>query len=181
MNRVAIYPGSFDPVTNGHLDVIRRAATMFDNVVVAIAHNMSKTALFSPEERATLIREIEPRVEVSIFDGLLVEYVHRRGASIIIRGLRAVADFEYEFQLALMNRRLVPEVDTVFLMTDERNFYISSSLVKEVASLGGDVTDFVPGSVSAALELKLAACRGEKPRRRTGRVTTKRTRRSQRK
>jgi len=159
MGRVAIYPGSFDPVTNGHLDVIARARAIFDHVVVAIAQNMSKEGLFTPEERAELLTSVlgkDDRLQVEIFSGLLVDYVHRRGSSIVVRGLRAVADFEYEFQLALMNRRLFPAIDTVFLMTDERNFYVSSSLVKEVASLGGDISDFVPEQVRVALARKLA-------------------------
>jgi pantetheine-phosphate adenylyltransferase len=158
MTRIAIYPGSFDPVTNGHLDVIFRAAALFDKVVVAIAQNVSKSGFFSPQERADLLRAVlgeDPRMEVDVFEGLLVEYVRRRGAGVIVRGLRAVADFEYEFQLALMNRRLVPDVDTVFLMTDERNFYVSSSLVKEVAGFGGDISGFVPEVVRLAMEQKL--------------------------
>lgn len=158
MSNTAIYPGSFDPVTNGHLDVIQRAKTIFDKVIVAIAHNINKAGLFEPEERAMLIRSSigdDPQVEVEVFSGLLVDYVVRRRAGVIVRGLRAVADFEYEFQLALMNRRLAPAVDTVFLMTDERSFYISSSLVREVAQHGGDVSTFVPAAVKAALEAKL--------------------------
>jgi pantetheine-phosphate adenylyltransferase len=159
MSRIAIYPGSFDPVTNGHLDVICRARAIFDRVVVAIAHNVNKAGLFSAEERASLLAAVldgDEQVEVDVFEGLLVDYVRRRNATIVVRGLRAVADFEYEFQLAHMNRRLVPEIDTVFLMTDERNFYVSSSLVKEVASLRGDVSGFVPPVVRAALHQKLA-------------------------
>jgi len=157
MKQLAVYPGSFDPITNGHLDVIKRATAIFDKVVVAIAHNINKQGLFSPEERADLVKEVlgqDPRVEVDIFSALLVDYVRQRGG-LIIRGLRAVADFEYEFQLALMNRRLAPAVDTVFLITDERSFYISSSLVREVAQFGGDVSDFVPPRVKRALEEKL--------------------------
>lgn len=160
MTRTAIYPGSFDPVTNGHLDIISRALVVVDRVVVAIAKNVRKKGLFSPEERAALLREVlgdDPRIEVEIFNGLLVEYAHQRNADVIVRGLRAVADFEYEFQLALMNRRLVPEVDTVFLMTDERNFYVSSSLVKEVAAFGGDISGFVPDPVRQAVEKKVAS------------------------
>jgi pantetheine-phosphate adenylyltransferase len=155
--RTAIYPGSFDPVTNGHLDVIGRAKAIFDRVIVGIATNVNKAGLFTAEERATLLRSVlgdDPRLEIDIFSGLLVDYARRRGANVIVRGLRAVADFEYEFQLALMNRRLLPEVDTVFLMTDERNFYVSSSLVKEVSIHGGDVSGFVPAAVRAALERK---------------------------
>lgn len=155
--RTAIYPGSFDPVTNGHLDVIGRAKVIFDRVIVGIATNVNKAGLFTAEERAALLRSVlgdDPRLEIDVFSGLLVDYARRRGANVIVRGLRAVADFEYEFQLALMNRRLLPEVDTVFLMTDERNFYVSSSLVKEVSSHGGDVSGFVPAAVRAALERK---------------------------
>lgn len=160
MSKIAIYPGSFDPITNGHLDVVQRAKAIFDKVVVAIAHNVNKKGLFTPEERTDLITSVlgdDPKVEVDLFSGLLVDYVSKRGAGVIVRGLRAVADFEYEFQLALMNRRLAPDVDTVFLMTDERSFYISSSLVREVAQHGGDVSDFVPAQVKRALEAKLAA------------------------
>jgi pantetheine-phosphate adenylyltransferase len=159
MTRIAIYPGSFDPVTNGHLDIIHRAVAIVDHVVVAVAENVRKTGLFTAQERTELLQAVlptDPRVEVDVFSGLLVDYAKRRGAEVIIRGLRAVADFEYEFQLALMNRRLVPEVDTIFLMTDERNFYVSSSLVKEVSTHGGDVSGFVPEPVQRALRRKLA-------------------------
>ncbi|MCC6746974.1 MAG: pantetheine-phosphate adenylyltransferase [Deltaproteobacteria bacterium] len=159
MERLAIYPGSFDPVTNGHLDILSRALRLFDRVVIAIAENVAKQGLFTPQERVELLRRTlahEPRVEVDLFSGLLVDYVVRRKANAVVRGLRAVADFEYEFQLALMNRRLAPELDTVFLMTDETNFYVSSSLVKEVARFGGDVTAFVPATVLDALRAKLA-------------------------
>jgi pantetheine-phosphate adenylyltransferase len=157
MNRTALYPGSFDPVTNGHLDIIHRARALFEHVVVAIAVNPNKQGLFTFEERATLLRSIlngAPGIEVDSFTGLLADYVKRRGARAIVRGLRAVADFEYEFQLGLMNRRLAPEVDTLFLLTDERNFFVSSSLVKEVARHGGDVSGFVPDEVRAALARK---------------------------
>jgi pantetheine-phosphate adenylyltransferase len=154
MTRVAIYPGSFDPITNGHVDIIRRALAMFDRVVVAIANNLRKAPLFTVEERKTQIVAAigqEPRVEVDAFEGLLVEYVKRRNARVVVRGLRALADFEYEFQLAHMNRRLGNDIDTVFLMTSEKDFYVSSSLVKEVAMLGGDVGGLVPPEVAAAL------------------------------
>jgi pantetheine-phosphate adenylyltransferase len=157
MKEIAVYPGSFDPITNGHVDVITRAKAIFDKVVVAIAQNISKKGLFEPQERLALVKEVigdDPQVEVDGFSGLLVDYVRGRGG-VIVRGLRAVADFEYEFQLALMNRRLAPAVDTVFLITDERSFYISSSLVREVAGFGGDVSDFVPPAVKRALERKL--------------------------
>jgi len=159
MKRLAIYPGSFDPVTNGHLDILTRARTIFDEVVVGVANNVNKKGLFSGPERVELLRGVvgdDPAIEVTIFDGLLIEYARQRKATAIVRGLRAVADFEYEFQLALMNRRLAGEIDTVFLMTDEDNFYVSSSLVREVARFGGDVTAFVPPSIEAALKKKFA-------------------------
>ncbi len=158
MPRVAIYPGSFDPVTYGHLDVLQRALAIFDKVILGIAININKKGLFAAEERGEMLRELmadEPRVEVDIFSSLLVEYAASRGADTIVRGLRAVADFEYEFQLALMNRTLAPNVDTVFLMTDENHFFVSSSLVREVARLGGDVGAFVPKKVAEALKEKL--------------------------
>ena len=161
MARTAIYPGSFDPVTNGHLDVIKRALKLVDNVVVAIVHNPKKRGCFTPEERAKLLRGVlsdEKRVQVDAFSGLLVDYVQAQGAGTIIRGLRAVADFEFEFQMALMNRRLAPAVDTIFLMTDENHMFVSSSLVKEIARLGGDVSEFVPDAVRVALEEKV--CEG---------------------
>ena len=160
MSRTAIYPGSFDPVTNGHLDVIKRALQLVDRVVVSIVHNPNKLGLFTPDERAQLLRHVladEQRVEVDVFSGLLVDYVQRKGAATIIRGLRAVADFEYEFQMALMNRRLAPSVDTIFLMTDEHHFYVSSTLVKEISRLGGDVSEFVPDTVREALKEKVGA------------------------
>jgi pantetheine-phosphate adenylyltransferase len=153
--KIAIYPGSFDPLTNGHLDMIKRALFMFDKVVVAIANNVRKTPLFTVEERKQQIAEAvghDPRVEIDAFEGLLVEYVKSRGAHIVVRGLRALADFEYEFQLAHMNRRLGVDIDTIFLMTSEKDFYVSSSLVKEVAQFGGDVTGLVPKIVQEALE-----------------------------
>lgn len=157
--RLAIYPGSFDPVTNGHLDILARSRTLFDRVIVAVATNIRKPGLFSGEERAALLREVigdNPRVEVAIFDGLLTDYARAQKATAIVRGLRAVADFEYEFQLALMNRRLAGEIDTVFLMTDEDHFYVSSSLVREVARFGGDVSAFVPKAIEEALQAKFA-------------------------
>ena len=159
MTRIAIYPGSFDPVTHGHLDVLKRALAIFDRVILAIAVNVNKKSLFTAEERTAQLTKLmadEPRVEVDQMNGLLVEYAARRGAGAIVRGLRAVADFEYEFQLALMNRTLAPKVDTVFLMTDEHHFYVSSSLVREVARFGGDVSSFVPPAVAKALKEKFA-------------------------
>ncbi|MBK8481907.1 MAG: pantetheine-phosphate adenylyltransferase [Proteobacteria bacterium] len=156
--RLAIYPGSFDPVTHGHLDILQRALGVFERVVIAVAENARKGGLFERAERVALLRQVvgeDSRVEVDAFDGLLVDYARRRGAQTIVRGLRAVADFEYEFQLALMNRALEPALDTVFLMTDQSNFYVSSSLVKEVARLGGEVGAFVPEPVRRALIAKL--------------------------
>ena len=155
---VAVYPGTFDPITNGHLDILERALAVFDKVIVTIAPNIRKSPLFTTDERMQFIRDALPeherRLEFAVFEGLLVEFCRSRGASVIVRGLRALADFEYEFQFAHMNRRLAPGVDTVFFMTDERNHYVSSSLVKEVASLGGDVTGLVPAPVVAALRAK---------------------------
>ncbi|ATB47721.1 pantetheine-phosphate adenylyltransferase [Corallococcus macrosporus] len=155
---VAIYPGSFDPLTNGHLSLIQRSLKMFDRLIVAIAVNPKKTPLFSEDERRTLIRDAiqDERVEVDAFHGLLVDYVRRRNAGVIVRGLRAVSDFEYEFQLANMNRKLAPDVETVFMMTGEDYFYISSNLVREVASFGGDVTGLVPPNVHEGLKAKFA-------------------------
>ena len=156
--RAVIYPGSFDPITNGHIDIVQRALAMFDRVIVAIADNVRKTPVFSVDERKQLIREAvngDSRVEVDAFEGLLVDYVHRRGAKFVVRGLRALADFEYEFQLAHMNRRLGRGIDTVFLMTSEKDFYVSSSLVKEVAQFGGDITGLVPVNVQTALMERL--------------------------
>jgi pantetheine-phosphate adenylyltransferase len=157
-NAIAVYPGTFDPITNGHLDILERALDIFQKVIVTIAPNIRKNPLFTAQERMQFIRDALPqyqdRLELALFEGLLVEFCRSRGATVIVRGLRALADFEYEFQFAHMNRRLAPGVDTVFFMTDERNHYVSSSLVKEVASLGGDVTGLVPASVVAALAAK---------------------------
>ncbi len=155
---IAVYPGTFDPITNGHLDILERALALFHTVIVTIAPNIRKNPLFSTDERMQFIRDALPqylgRLEFAVFEGLLVDYCKSRGATVIVRGLRALADFEYEFQFSHMNRRLAPEVDTVFFMTDERNHYVSSSLVKEVASLGGDVNGLVPAPVVAALAAK---------------------------
>jgi pantetheine-phosphate adenylyltransferase len=155
---VAVYPGTFDPITNGHLDILERALALFQRVVVTIAPNIRKNPLFSTDERMEFIKDALPqygdRIEFAVFEGLLVDFCTKRGATVIVRGLRALADFEYEFQFAHMNRRLAPAVDTVFFMTDERNHYVSSSLVKEVASLGGDVNGLVPAAVVAALAAK---------------------------
>ena len=155
---IAVYPGTFDPITNGHLDILERALALFDRLVVTIAVNPRKAPLFSIDERISFIRGALPqhheRISFAANDGLLVEFCKSQGARVIVRGLRALADFEYEFQFSHMNRRLAPEIDTVFFMTDERNHYVSSSLVKEVASLGGDVTGLVPPPVALALALK---------------------------
>lgn len=153
----AIYPGSFDPVTNGHLDVVERARKLFDEVIVAVAQNDEKQPLFSLEERLDMLKQTVGRinnVRVAQFDGLLVEFAHAEQAAAVIRGLRAVSDFEFEFQMALMNRKLEGSVETLFLMPKEEYTYLSSRLVKEIARLGGDVSKFVPGVVAAALGKK---------------------------
>jgi pantetheine-phosphate adenylyltransferase len=152
--RTAIYPGSFDPLTNGHLDVIERAVKLFDRVVVAVAKNESKQPLFGLEERLDLVRlsiRTLKNVEADSFDCLLVDYVERRGAQAIVRGLRAVSDFEFEFQLALMNRKLNERVETIFMMPRDTYTFLSSRMVKEIAQLGGAVSSFVPPHVEAAL------------------------------
>ena len=146
----AIYPGSFDPVTLGHLDIIKRAACQFDKLIVCVMVNSDKHGLFTPEERVELIRKsVEgiPNVEVDLYMGLLVDYVRSKGAVAIVKGLRAMSDFEYEFQMALTNRKLYPEAETVFLTTAADNMYLSSSLVKQVAGLGGDISEFVPACI----------------------------------
>src|SRR5947208_17119518 len=157
--RTAIYPGSFDPLTNGHLDVIERAAKLFDRVIVAIAINESKNPLFPLAERRELVsRSIEhlKNVEADTFTGLLVDYVEKRSGQAIVRGLRAVSDFEFEFQLALMNRKLNERVETIFMMPKDTYTFLSSRIVKEIARLGGDVSAFVPPHVRDALKKKLA-------------------------
>ena len=160
--RTAIYPGSFDPLTNGHLDVIERAAKLFDQVIVAIANNDSKNPLFTLAERRDLVNRsvgLPRNVETDTFDGLLVEYVERRSGQAILRGLRAVSDFEFEFQLALMNRKLNERVETIFMMPKDTYTFLSSRIVKEIARLGGDVSAFVPPHVREALTKKLAQAR----------------------
>lgn len=155
--KVALYPGSFDPLTNGHLSLIQRGLSMFDKVIVGIATNPKKTPLFTVDERKQLITQAvnnDPRVEVDAFQGLLVEYAKQRGVKVLLRGLRAVSDFEYEFQLANMNRKLEPNIETVFMMTGEDYFYVSSQLVREVASFGGNVGGLVPPAVESMLKAK---------------------------
>ncbi len=156
--RTAIYPGSFDPITNGHLDVIHRAGQLFDRVIVAVARNSEKQPMFSVEERMALIQEAlgeRKQFTVTHFNGLLVDFAEQSGAAAIIRGLRAVTDFEYEFQMALMNHRLKPKVETVFLAAQEAYTYLSSRLLKEVARLGGEIASLVPPHVATALHRKL--------------------------
>jgi pantetheine-phosphate adenylyltransferase len=153
----ALYPGTFDPFTNGHLDIVQRAVALFDEVIVTVARNSSKKPLFQSDERISMIREATSGivgVSVDSFDGLLVRYAEERGASVIIRGLRMISDFEYEFQMALMNRKIAEHIATVFLMPDERYTYLSSSIVREIARLGGDCRAFVPGNILKHLEQK---------------------------
>ena len=155
--RTAIYPGSFDPMTNGHLDLVLRASKLFDRVIVTIANNDAKQPLFTVKERQTMVQKAVcawPKVEVDSFQGLLVDYVERRAGDAIIRGLRAVSDFEFEFQMALMNRKLNERVETIFMMPRESYTFLSSRMVKEIARLGGDVSSFVPAHVQAAMSKK---------------------------
>ena len=157
-HRVAIYPASFDPITNGHLDLVERALKITDELVVAVAINVEKKGLFSLEERLEMIRAVlgdRPNVRVSAFDGLLVDYARAQGASIVIRGLRALSDFEYEFEMALMNAHLNPEIETLFLMTSAQWFYVSASRVRELVRFGSDVSEFVPPIVHERLKEKL--------------------------
>jgi len=159
MPTVAIYPGTFDPLTNGHVDIITRGARLFDRIIVAVLVNAEKSPLFTMTERLEIARavfKLLPNVEVDTFDGLLVDYVERRGAQVIVRGLRAVSDFEFEFQMALMNRRLNDKIETVFMMPAEQYSYISSRLIKEVFSLGGRVHGLVPDMVEQRLRDKVA-------------------------
>jgi pantetheine-phosphate adenylyltransferase len=155
--RVAIYPASFDPITNGHVDLIHRASRLFDELVVAVATNVKKQGLFDLEERIELIQDVArqiPNLTVDTIDGLLVDYARSRGARFVVRGLRALSDFEYEFEMAVMNTHMSPELETVFLMTSERWFYVSASRVRELAAFGADVSEFVPPLVQKRLRDK---------------------------
>jgi pantetheine-phosphate adenylyltransferase len=159
---IAIYPGSFDPVTNGHLDLIERGEKMFDRIIVAVLKNAEKEPLFSVPERIEMLREATkhwPNVEVDIFQGLLVDYARKKGAGVILRGIRAISDYEYELQMALMNRKLEPRLETVFMLPGESYSYLSSKLVREIARLGGPLTGLVPSAVETRLLEKLS---GEK-------------------
>lgn len=161
---LAVYPGTFDPITFGHMDVVQRATELFPKVIVLVARNSSKSPMFSDKERVEMIKEVfygNKKVSVDVFDGLLVDYARSKGATVLVRGLRAVSDFEYEFQMALMNRKLDADIDTVFLMPHARYTYLNSSIVREVARLGGDVSSFVPVNVQRRLKEKLAS----RPRR----------------
>jgi pantetheine-phosphate adenylyltransferase len=156
---VAIYPGSFDPITNGHLDLVQRGSRMFDTLIVSILRNDSKLPLFSVEERMDMLREVVhpySNVEVDCFDGLLVDYAAARSATVLLRGIRAISDYEYELQMALMNRRLRPGIETVFMMANEVYSFISSRLVKEVYGLGGSITGLVPASVEARMHHRMS-------------------------
>ena len=158
--RIAICPGSFDPITLGHIDIITRAAAMFDEVIVVVMTNMSKKCSFTPEERKSLILKTIgdiPNVKVDIYDGLLAEYSKMKGACAIIKGLRAMSDFEYEFQMALTNKKLNPEVETLFLTTKAEDMYLSSSMVKQIASLGGDISSFVPAEIHDDIVVRLSS------------------------
>ncbi|HIJ95764.1 MAG TPA: pantetheine-phosphate adenylyltransferase [Desulfuromonadales bacterium] len=157
MKKIAVYPGSFDPITYGHLDIIKRGLTIFDEIIVAVANNSQKNSLFSTEERVKLIQDVlkeERRVTVDTFSGLLIDYVASKGAHVIIRGLRAISDFEYEFQIAQMNSSIGREIETLFMMTSLQYGYLSSSIVKEVCSLNGDIDSFVPAEIKSALKAK---------------------------
>ena len=159
MCQVAIYPGTFDPVTYGHIDLIKRAQEIFSEVVVAVAHNPHKKPLFSVTERVAMLKKATAElqgVEVCDFEGLVVDFAHKRKAKVLIRGLRMLSDFEYEFQMALTNRKLSPDVETIFLMPHESYSYLSAKLLKEAASLGADLSSFVPGFVGKALKEKLS-------------------------
>ncbi len=164
MSKIAVYPGSFDPITNGHVDIIKRAIKMFDQLIVLVAYNPEKQFLFTVDERVEMIREVVKdlgNIQVDSTPGLLVDYVKQSGANIILRGLRALSDFEYEFQLALMNRRLNRDIETVFLMTGYKWFYVSSSIIKEAAGHGGSVKGMIPDIVNQIIEAKYGRRNGQ--------------------
>lgn len=157
MERIAIYPGSFDPVTNGHLDIIERAACIFDKLIVSVGENPMKNTLFTREERVEMLKTVTAgikNVEIESFSGLLTHYMNTRNSKVIIKGLRAVSDFEYEFQMAMINNKLDPQVETLFMMTNNKNSYLSSSAVKQIAQLGGCIKDLVPDAILTQILLK---------------------------
>ncbi|MGN0371378.1 MAG: pantetheine-phosphate adenylyltransferase [Enterocloster sp.] len=158
--RIAVYPGSFDPVTLGHYDIIKRTAKMFDKVIIGVLNNSTKSPLFSAEERVNMIKEVTrdlPNVEVRSFEGLLIDFVRQCGASVVVRGLRAITDFEYELQMAQTNRVMAPEIDTIFLTTNLKYSYLSSSIVKEIAGYNGDISEFLHPCIMEKVRQKLAA------------------------
>lgn len=158
MNKIAIYPGTFDPITNGHLNIVEKASKLFENVIVAVANDTGKNPLFSLAERTTLCKKALAgfaNVQVENFAGLIIDYAHKKNANTLIRGLRAVSDFEYELQQSLTNKKLSPEIETIFFLPDFKNLYLSSSIVRQVLSLGGDLKDFVPEAVEEAIIKKL--------------------------
>lgn len=160
MGRTAIYPGSFDPVTYGHIDVIQRAARMFDNIIVAVAEDANKKALFTVEERSSMMREVTQNLEgvtVETFSGLVIDFAHEHDVNVLVRGLRMTSDFDYELQMALTNRRLAQDIETVFLMPSEGYSFLSSSLIKQTAELGADISTFVPPLIEERLKSKLTA------------------------
>ncbi|MDO9465578.1 MAG: pantetheine-phosphate adenylyltransferase [bacterium] len=158
MNKIAIYPGTFDPITHGHIDLIKRGIKTFDKLVVAVAHNPDKNPLFTVSERVDMLKEITKdmkNVKVDDFGGLLIDYVRIKGANVVLRGIRAFSDFEYEFQMALINRKLSPETETIFMMPNESFSYVSSKIIKQIASMNGDISKFVPEVVEEYLKKKL--------------------------
>ena len=164
MKNIAVYPGTFDPITLGHEDIVRRASRIFDEVVLAVADSKAKRPFFTLEERVDMAREVLsdlPNVEVTGFAGLLMQFVQQRGARIVVRGLRAVSDFEYEFQLAGMNRGMYPDVETVFMTPGEQHMFISATIVREISTMGGDTSKFVPPSVAARLKAKIQQMGGK--------------------
>ena len=158
MSRIAVYPASFDPITNGHLDLIHRAARLFDELIVGLAANVDKQGLFSTEERLEMIRDVVadlPTVRVEVIEGLLVDYAREHDARVVIRGMRALADFEYEFEMAMMNAHMYPDVETIFLMTSAKWFYVSASRIRELVRFGADISDFVPKLVAQRLKERI--------------------------